>query len=80
MLDVRPIGIEDYAERCSKPDEAIYRRAAELAGTEPGRIFFVDDRPENVDGALCAGLDAVLFGGPLQLAEALRCRGVTFNY
>jgi len=27
-----------------------------------------------------AGLDAVLFEGPLQLAEALRCRGVTFNY
>ena len=24
MLDVRPIGIEDYAERCSKPLSALH--------------------------------------------------------
>jgi putative hydrolase of the HAD superfamily len=69
-----------YVEGCCKPDEAIYRRAAERAGAEPGRIFFVDDLPANVEGARRAGLDAVLFEGPLQLAEALRLRGVTFNY
>jgi putative hydrolase of the HAD superfamily len=74
------VRVLSHVERCSKPDLAIYRRAAEAASTDPGRIFFVDDRPENVDGALRAGLDAVLFSGPLQLAEALRRRGVTFNY
>ncbi len=26
MLDVRPIGIEDYAERCSKPLSALHDR------------------------------------------------------
>ena len=80
IRDFFTVHVLSHVERCSKPDVAIYRRAAELAGTDPGRIFFVDDRPENVDGALRAGLDAVLFSGPLPLAEALRRRGVTFNY
>ncbi|MHB0955569.1 MAG: HAD family hydrolase [Pirellulaceae bacterium] len=74
------VRVLSYAERCSKPDAAIYRRAVEMAATEASRIFFVDDRPENVEGALRAGLDAVLYEGPLPLAEALRSRGMTFNY
>ena len=80
IRDFFAVRVLSHVERCSKPDVAIYRRAVELAGAEPGRIFFVDDRPENVDAALRAGLDAVLFRGPLQLAEALRRRGVAFNY
>lgn len=66
--------------RCSKPELAIYQRAAETAGCAPDRIFFVDDRPENVEGARRAGWDAVQYDGPLPLAQALRARGVTFNY
>ena len=44
------------------------------------QIFFVDDRPENVDGARQAGFDAVLYEGATHLAKALRRRGLTFNY
>jgi putative hydrolase of the HAD superfamily len=66
--------------RCSKPEPAIYQHAAKAAGVAPDRIFFVDDRPENVDGARHAGWDAVHYEGPLPLARALRDRGVTFNY
>jgi putative hydrolase of the HAD superfamily len=77
LFEVRVLS---YHERCSKPEAAIYRRAAELAGVDPHRIFFVDDRPENVDGAVQAGFDAVLYQGPQHLADALRTRGVRFNY
>jgi hypothetical protein len=39
-------------------------------------VFFTDDRQENVDGALAAGLDAVLFESAEQIAAELRRRGV----
>ena len=62
------VQILSHVERCSKPDAGIYERAAELAGVAPERIFFVDDRQENVDGALRAGWDAVLFEGTVRWA------------
>lgn len=74
------VSVLSYHEQCCKPEAAIYQRAADLARVEPNRIFFVDDRPENVDGAVRAGFDAVLYQGPQHLAETLRSRGVRFNY
>jgi putative hydrolase of the HAD superfamily len=74
------VQILSHLERCSKPGAGIYTRAAEVAGVAPERIFFVDDRQENVDGALRAGWDAVLFEGTVSLGDALRQRGLTFNY
>ncbi len=47
----------------AKPDEAAYRKAAELVGEDVERILFVDDRAENVEGALATGLQAVLHSG-----------------
>jgi FMN phosphatase YigB (HAD superfamily) len=63
-----------------KPDPRIYMEAARLAGVPPEEIFFMDDRPENVAGALTAGFDAVLFENARQLASELRARGVRWNY
>ena len=63
-----------------KPDAAIYQAAAALAGHSPADIFFVDDLPENVQGAFAAGLDAVQFTTAADLATVLRKRGVRFNY
>jgi putative hydrolase of the HAD superfamily len=45
-----------------KPDPRIYRIAAERLGVEPGDCLFVDDQPTFVEGALEAGMDAVLIG------------------
>ena len=59
-----------------KPDAAIYERAAALAGVAPEMIFFIDDRPDNVAGALAAGYDAVVYESPEQLHGALQQRGV----
>jgi glucose-1-phosphatase len=63
-----------------KPEPEIYLAAAKLAGVAPGEIFYCDDRPENVAGALSVGYDAVQYETPDQLHQALRQRGLKFNY
>jgi putative hydrolase of the HAD superfamily len=51
-----------------KPEPAIYRRALDILGRPAERILFIDDRAENVAGAITAGMKAIRFEG----AEALR--------
>jgi putative hydrolase of the HAD superfamily len=51
-----------------KPDPAIYKRALDILGRPPERILFIDDREENVAGALAAGIKGLRFDG----AEGLR--------
>jgi len=63
-----------------KPDAAIFRAAAELAGCPPQEIFFVDDTPGHVAGARAAGFDAVQYTSTPQLVGELRRRGIRFNY
>jgi glucose-1-phosphatase len=69
-----------YEVRAMKPHPAIYTRAIEMAECQANEIFFCDDRPENVQAALQAGIDAVLFTQPAQLVRDLMARGVLFNY
>lgn len=63
-----------------KPETEIYLAAAKLAGVAPTEIFYCDDRPENVTGAVKAGFDAVLYETPEKLHRDLRERGLKFNY
>jgi glucose-1-phosphatase len=65
-----------YEVRAMKPERAIYEAAVAKAGCKAGEVFFTDDKPENVEGALMAGLDAVLFTSPEQIAADLRNRGL----
>ena len=39
-----------------KPDPEVFLRCADALGVAPGRVLFVDDRPENADGAVRAGM------------------------
>ncbi len=64
----------------TKPDAAIFRAAAKMAGVEPGEIFFTDDIPGHVAGARAAGFDAVQFTSTPELVADLRARGLRFNY
>ena len=61
-----------------KPEPAIYREAISRARSEPGEVFFTDDRLDNVEGALQAGIDAVQFVSLEQLEQDLKSRGVTW--
>jgi FMN phosphatase YigB (HAD superfamily) len=63
-----------------KPEPEIYRAAIEAAGVPADEIFFVDDRHENVDGALAVGIDAVLFESVPKCVAELKRRGLQFNY
>jgi putative hydrolase of the HAD superfamily len=44
-----------------KPEADIYRHAIHGLGVAPTEALFLDDRPENVEGALAAGLHAEIF-------------------
>lgn len=63
-----------------KPDGRIYEVAAEKAGVAPGELFFVDDNAQNVEAACDFGVDAVRYTTVSDLVQALRERGVEFNY
>lgn len=69
-----------YQVHAAKPERAIFEAAARLAGYEPGEIFFVDDRPENVAGAREVGFESVLYTGVPQFVADLREHGFRFNY
>lgn len=59
-----------------KPDPAIYRAAADAVGVPVGDCLFVDDRVENVLGALAVGMPAVRFTTPARLEATLRRVGL----
>jgi len=69
-----------YRTGTTKPDVAIFRAAAEMAGVDPQEIFYTDDLAGHIAGARSAGFDAVQFTTAANLAEELRRRGVRFNY
>lgn len=72
--------ILSYEVNSMKPDAAIYGRAIEMAGCQPNKCFFVDDKQENVDGAIEAGIDAVLYRSVPELAKELSQRGISINF
>jgi glucose-1-phosphatase len=69
-----------YQIGAAKPDAAIFRAAAALAGVAPQEIFFVDDIAGHVAGARAVGFDAVQYTSTPELVADLRRRGLRFNY
>jgi len=59
-----------------KPEPAIYRRALDILGRPAGRILFIDDRAENVAGAVDAGMKGIRFAGAEALRRELESLGV----
>lgn len=47
----------------AKPSELYFELALKAVGTDAGSTLFIDDRPENVEGARRAGLKAFLYDG-----------------
>lgn len=60
----------------AKPKRAIYDHARADLAVDPSAIAFVDDRPENVDGALAAGWTAQLWVDDAQTRAWLVSLGV----
>jgi HAD superfamily hydrolase (TIGR01509 family) len=53
--------ILSYEVKCMKPDWHIYAEAQRLSATSAEKIFFTDDRAENVAAAAAAGWQAEVF-------------------
>ena len=68
--------ILSYEVGVMKPEAGIFHALASKAGVSPHRVLFVDDRPENVEGAKRAGLEAVQFTGVAHLEPDLNELGV----
>jgi HAD superfamily hydrolase (TIGR01509 family) len=62
--------------RVMKPARAIYEAALEAVAAPAGDCLFVDDRPENVHGAIAVGIPAVRFTTAARLAATLRRVGL----
>jgi 2-haloacid dehalogenase len=73
----RPRGVTVSGEvGMIKPDRRIYERHAADFGLEPAASLFIDDSQKNVDGAIAAGWQAVLFTGAKGLEADLKRFGV----
>jgi putative hydrolase of the HAD superfamily len=65
-----------YELKLIKPDPAIYRAAAGIAGCEPGECVFIDDMEENVKAAVATGLAGIHYLPQTDLAAELRQLGL----
>jgi len=73
----RPRGVTVSGEiGMIKPDRGIYERHAADFGLEPSASLFIDDSQKNVDGAIAAGWQAVLFEGAEKLEANLKRLGI----
>ncbi len=65
-----------YEVGSMKPDESIYSVATRQAGVLSERIFFTDDREENIEGARRAGWQVSWFSGVSGLRGDLKKAGL----
>ena len=75
-----PLRILSFEVGSLKPGAAIYEEAIRRSQVPPGEVFFVDDRPENVERALRVGVDARLFQDVATLFRNLQQRNIIANY
>ncbi|MCA9241715.1 MAG: HAD family phosphatase [Planctomycetales bacterium] len=78
LNDAFELHVTSFGAGAMKPDPRIYHYAAERAGVPATELFFVDDRADNVAGALQVGVDAVRFTSTGQLERDLRDRGIAW--
>lgn len=61
-----------------KPAPKMYRLAVESVGVPAERCFYVDDLPENVEGARGVGMRAAVFESAEQVESFLKEAGICF--
>ncbi len=64
--------ILSYREKIRKPDERIYRKAAEACQARPSEIFYIDDRQDLTEAAKALGFKTFTFkNNPDQLLKTM---------
>ena len=71
FLDLFEAVVVSGEERVAKPDPAVFDLVVRRFDLDPARTLLVDDRAANVEAAVTAGLQAVLFTGPDRLRADL---------
>jgi len=74
VLDLLDDVVVSGTEKVAKPDPAIFEIAVRRAGIPAEELVFVDDKQDNVAGAIEFGLDGIPFTGADDLRLALRER------
>ena len=64
-----------HALKLAKPEQAIYRHAAEGLGAAPESILFIDDRADNIEAAREFGMQTVRYTGHAEFVDEMRLRG-----
>jgi len=59
-----------------KPDPPIYKRSLDILGRPAERVLFIDDRAENVAGAVSVGMRGIQFLGADSLRRQLVSLGI----
>jgi len=59
-----------------KPEREIYEYVLREINREPGECVFIDDKPENIEGARNLGIHGIIFESKEQLKEELKKLGV----
>lgn len=76
IKDLFDIVVGSAYEGVMKPDFTIYKRVLERLNLRPSQTVFIDDSRPNIDAARILGLETIHFTPELDLALALRDRGV----
>ncbi len=76
LRDIFLGGVASFEVRVTKPDRRIYEELFARYSLVPGECLFFDDMPANVEGAVRAGMEAVLFKNAAQARRELVKRGV----
>ena len=63
----------------AKPDRAIFEMAHERFQVDPKTTLFIDDAQKNVDAAIAADFEAILFETPEKLASDIRSFGIALT-
>ncbi|WP_436796193.1 transcription antitermination factor NusB [Actinospongicola halichondriae] len=76
IADVFPVVANSSRIGMAKPDVPAFEHVASMLDADPASLLFVDDRPENVGGAVDAGWHAVQMRSAYRLGGVLRRLGI----
>lgn len=64
-------------EKLLKPQHEIYYKLYQRFHLDPKTCFFIDDNPANIEGALCTGMEGIVFRGDVdRLRRELKQIGI----
>ncbi len=71
LLEVFDVSLFSAEEGLAKPDPRFYQLMLERLGVKAEESIFVDDFPENIEGARALGIKGVHFKNPQQVRQAV---------